>query len=135
MEVYTEKDELSIIQDLNTFVEGAEIINFPWWQTVPYRCCPIGSITFGKRAGALSKLAMPDTRQVTSKKSRIFIMNQRAFLTPVPPPEYIRKNSFSLEINPLFLPPGIIKSSQFESSLTFNVEFESVKILFSSSSC
>lgn len=96
--VPTEKDELSIIQDLNTFVEGAEIINFPWWQTVPYRCCPIGSITFGKRAGALSKLAMPDTRQVTSKKSRIFIMNQRAFLTPVPPPEYIRKNSFSLEI-------------------------------------
>ena len=95
--VPTEKDELTVINDLNTFSSDFEIVSIPWWSTVPYRACAPGSSAFRKRAGSLAKLATPDTRKIISKKPRIFIMNQRSFLTPVPPPQYIKKNVFTLE--------------------------------------
>lgn len=95
--VPTEKEELTVINDLKTFSDSLEIISLPWWSTVPYRACAPGSAIFSKRAGALSKLVTPDRRKIISKKTRVFIMNQRAFLTPVPPPEYIKKNVFTLE--------------------------------------
>ena len=95
--VPTEKDEQSVISDLITFTEDTEIISLPWWNTVPYRSCPRGAHVFGQRAGALAKMLSTDNRHVASRKSRIFIMNQRAFLTPVPPAEYLKKYIFILE--------------------------------------
>ena len=95
--VPTEKEEATVISDLQTFSEDIEIISLPWWGAVPYRSCPKGSAVFGKRAGALSKLAASDRRKTLDKKMRIFVMNQRAFLTPVPPAEYLKKNIFTLE--------------------------------------
>lgn len=94
--VPTEKEELTAISDLEAFSEDFEIISLPWWGSIPYRACAPGSAVFLKRAGALSKLASRDERKIKTKKPRIFIMNERAFLTPVPPPEYIRKNTFEL---------------------------------------
>ena len=95
--VPTEKEESSVIQDLQTFLSDAEIITLPWWSTVPYRASPKGSIVFGKRAGALAKIAAENSIKSISKKSRIFVMTQRSFLTPVPPPEYLKKNIFTFE--------------------------------------
>ncbi|MBQ0003612.1 MAG: transcription-repair coupling factor [Treponema sp.] len=94
--VPTDKDEQTVLSDLNAFSDSFEIISLPWWGAVPYRACSVGSAVFLKRAGALSKLAFHDERKIKDKKPRIFIMNERAFLTPVPPPEYIRKNTFEL---------------------------------------
>lgn len=96
--VPTEKDEQSVITDLMAYTDDTEIISLPWWNTVPYRSCPRGAHVFGKRAGALAKFLSKDQRQIASKKSRIFIMNQRAFLTPVPPADYLKKFIFNLEV-------------------------------------
>lgn len=96
--VPTEKEEQSVISDLMAFSEDTEIITLPWWNTVPYRSCAKGALVFGQRAGALAKLLSRDERKVSSKKSRIFIMNQRAFLTPVPPAQYLKQFIFNLEV-------------------------------------
>ena len=100
--VPTEKDEQSVITDLMAYTDDTEIISLPWWNTVPYRSCPRGAHVFGQRAGALAKFLSKDQRQVASKKSRIFIMNQRAFLTPVPPADYLKKFIFNLEVGMRF---------------------------------
>lgn len=97
--VPSEKDEQSVISDLMTFTgEDTEIILIPCWNSVPYRSCSRGAKVFGQRSGAFSKLLSQDTRKIASKKSRIFIMNLRAFLTPVPPPQYLKQFIFDLEI-------------------------------------
>ncbi|MBR5934428.1 MAG: transcription-repair coupling factor [Treponema sp.] len=92
--VPTEKEEETVISDLDTFSKDIEIVRLPWWSSVPYRACSLGSVVFRKRAGALAKLA---SKENPSGKKRVFIMNQRSFLTPVPPPEYMNKNSFTLK--------------------------------------
>lgn len=88
--VPTQHDADEWESDLETaFGENAEIYSFPWWGTVPYGPCKKGAVEFGKRAAILSKLA--DKKLLNNKSTRIFIMSQRAFTTPVPPPEYIKR--------------------------------------------
>ena len=62
----------------------------PSWGTVPYKSLPVGSITFGKRAGVFAKML--------TKKNQIFIATQRVFQTPVPNPNYIKSLIYTLEI-------------------------------------
>lgn len=100
--VPTEKDEIAAVNDLQTFSSGIEVIRMPWWSTVPYRASPKGSAVFGKRAGALAKMAEGNVRLRFSEKPRVFVMNLRAFLTPVPPPQYLKKNMFTLETGQSF---------------------------------
>jgi transcription-repair coupling factor (superfamily II helicase) len=92
--VPTEKDAADIITDLRTALgDAVDILLLPWWGLVPYRAAAPGSVVFGARSSVLAKLATNAHRCfTTSTKPRIFIVTQRAFLTPVPPPEYIKSN-------------------------------------------
>ena len=94
--VPTEADALSIAGDFNAVYEEAEIHIFPDWGTVPYRPAARGSITFGKRAGVLSKLLSKKDTVHFNETPRIFIFTQRAFMSPLPSPEYLQKLSFKL---------------------------------------
>ncbi|MDR0487034.1 MAG: transcription-repair coupling factor, partial [Treponema sp.] len=55
---------------------------FPWWGSVPYRELAPLSAVFGERVKVLSDL-------VTGRPG-VIVVPQRAFLTPLPPPEYIK---------------------------------------------
>jgi transcription-repair coupling factor (superfamily II helicase) len=78
--VPTEKEIESLAADLD--VAGAEYDILPWWGTMAYRPVARGAVVFGERAARLAELCSP----VRSK--RVLVMTERAFLTPVPPPEY-----------------------------------------------
>ncbi|MBO5607792.1 MAG: transcription-repair coupling factor [Treponema sp.] len=88
----SQKDADEYETDLETILaDRVEIHKLPWWGMIPYRPAGKGSSVFGSRAGVLAKLSMPGL-----KKDRIFIIPQRALLTPVPPPSYMRELSFTL---------------------------------------
>ena len=56
---------------------------FPWWGSMPYRDMAPLSAVFGDRMRVLAGLA--------SEKTGIVIVPERAFLTPLPPPDYLRQ--------------------------------------------
>ncbi|MDR2617456.1 MAG: transcription-repair coupling factor [Treponema sp.] len=67
-------------RDLETAGVPAAVL--PWWGTMPYREISPLSAVFGERTVALSSLAM--------REQGVFIVPQRAFLTPLPPPDYLK---------------------------------------------
>jgi transcription-repair coupling factor (superfamily II helicase) len=81
--VPSEKEIESLGQDLD--LTGLDFDVMPWWGTMAYRPVPAGSVVFGQRAARLASLCQP------SAESRILVMTERAFLTPVPPPEYFSR--------------------------------------------
>lgn len=89
-----EAEELT--SDLATFFPEAETVVLPWWGMVPYRPSARGAAVFGLRAAALSKMAVSDPSLLVKKHLRVFILTQRVFQSPLPPPDHIRKNSFRL---------------------------------------
>ena len=91
-----EIDATNISNDLKTNFPESEIIVFPGWGVIPYRPIAAGSVVFGKRAGVLSKLGQHDPVNVLSKKNRIFIITQRAFVSPLPKPAYLNDYCFTL---------------------------------------
>ena len=92
--VPTEADALAIAEDFAAVYAEAEVHIFPDWGTVPYRPAARGSVIFGKRAGVLSKLLSKKDSIHFNEKPRIFIFTQRAFMSPMPAPEYLSKLSF-----------------------------------------
>ena len=94
--VPTEADAREISADFSAIFEEAEVHLFPDWGTVPYRPVARGSITFGKRAGVLSNLLSKRNTVHFHDTPRIFIFSQRAFMSPLPSPEYLKKLSFKL---------------------------------------
>ncbi len=94
--VPTEADARDIAGDFAAIYEEAEVHIFPDWGTVPYRPAARGSVTFGKRAGVLSKLLSKKSSIQFHETPRIFIFTQRAFMSPLPSPEYLQKLSFKL---------------------------------------
>ncbi|ULQ59867.1 transcription-repair coupling factor [Brucepastera parasyntrophica] len=90
--VPTEKEIESLSQDLD--LTGLDFDIFPWWGTIAYRPVPPGAVVFGQRAARLAELCMPIKSQ--NEKPHILVMTQRAFLTPVPPPDYFRSLLFHL---------------------------------------
>lgn len=88
----------SICNDIQTLFPDAQVYTFPNWGTIPYRPAARGSITFGQRAGFLAKIAEPQPFSF-DRTPRIFLIPQRAFLSPLPPPDYIKKFSFTLKKN------------------------------------
>ncbi len=94
--VPTEADARDIQEDFAAIFEEAEVYVFPDWGTVAYRPASRGSVTFGKRAGVLSKLLSKKETISFNDKPRIFIFTQRAFMSPLPEPDYLKKLSFSL---------------------------------------
>ncbi|MDR3301198.1 MAG: transcription-repair coupling factor [Spirochaetaceae bacterium] len=85
--VPTEREAGDFAGDLSVF--GIEAAIFPWWGTLPYRPAPPFSPVFAGRSRILSALC-------TGAHERIIIASERAFLSPLPPPEYTR--SLSLKI-------------------------------------
>ncbi|MDR1106122.1 MAG: transcription-repair coupling factor [Treponema sp.] len=79
--VPSDSEAADLAMDLNSL--GLAPLVFPWWGTVPYREMSPLSAVFGERAGILSALA--------AGEQCIVIAPLRAFLTPLPPPSYIRK--------------------------------------------
>ena len=94
--VPTEADARDIAEDFYSVFDEAVVFIFPDWGTVPYRPAARGSITFGKRAGVLSKLLSKKNTISFNETPRIFIFTQRAFMSPLPAPEYLSKLSFKL---------------------------------------
>ena len=87
--VPTQKDADECETDLMSCAGDAiAVYKLPWWGTVPYRPVAKASAVFGERAGVLAKLA---TKNSSGEKPRVFIIPQRALLSPVPPPQYMRK--------------------------------------------
>ena len=89
-------------RDLETSGFPARI--FPWWGTMPYREMPPRSAVFGERMGILGDLVSGFTGMV--------IVPQRAFLTPLPPPDYIRGLLVKLK------PGGLIDTVGLAETLT-----------------
>jgi transcription-repair coupling factor (superfamily II helicase) len=76
----TEREAEDLAGDLSAL--GAPASIFPWWGSMPYREMAPLSTVFGERTRVLSAMAlgMPG----------IVLIPERAFLTPLPPSEYIR---------------------------------------------
>jgi transcription-repair coupling factor (superfamily II helicase) len=77
----TDREAEELIADLRTLGVTAEL--FPWWGTMPYREMAPLSTVFGERTRVLASLVRGDRCMV--------VASERAFLTPLPPPEYIRQ--------------------------------------------
>ncbi|MDR2403369.1 MAG: transcription-repair coupling factor [Spirochaetaceae bacterium] len=77
----TDREAEELISDLRTL--GVEADLFPWWGTMPYREMAPLSTVFGERTRVLASLVREDRG--------IVVASERAYLTPLPPPEYIRR--------------------------------------------
>ncbi|MDR2924253.1 MAG: hypothetical protein LBU85_13065, partial [Treponema sp.] len=75
-----EQDAADFAADLASL--GVPHLQFPGWGVAPYRELAPLSAVFGTRVGALADLVMG--------KPGIVIISQRAFLCPLPPPDYIK---------------------------------------------
>ncbi|MDR0399547.1 MAG: transcription-repair coupling factor [Treponema sp.] len=87
--VPTEQDANSLALDFRSLGLDAQV--FPWWGTMPYKeMAPVSEI-FGERTGVLCGLAGGKTgRGAAGEEGRIYIIPERAFLGPLPPPEYVK---------------------------------------------
>ena len=95
-----ENEATNIYNDLKTVLdENTEIITFPSWGLIPYRPAAVGSVVFGQRAGVLVKLSENNIKNVVNKKNRVFIINQKTFMSPLPPPDYLSQFSIKLRKN------------------------------------
>ena len=95
--VPSEHEANIVYTDISSVFPEAECYVFPWWGTIPYRPVAKGSSVFGKRAGILSKLLFKNKTVNFKGKTRIFIVTQRAFISPLPNPQYLKDFSFSLK--------------------------------------
>lgn len=86
-----------VYTDISSIFPEAECYVFPWWGTIPYRPVAKGSSVFGKRAGILSKLLHKNKTVNFENHTRIFIVTQRSFISPLPKPEYLKDFSFRLK--------------------------------------
>ncbi|GHT78691.1 hypothetical protein FACS1894130_05730 [Spirochaetia bacterium] len=76
----TDREAEDLAGDLETL--GVPSAVFPWWGAMPYREMAPLSTVFGERTKVLADLL--------SGRSGVVIAPERAFLTPLPPPEYLR---------------------------------------------
>ena len=98
----TEKEAAELATDLEN--AGAPVTVLPWWGTMPYRDMAPGAAVFGERTAALSALSRGS--------GGIVVTAERAFLTPVPPPEYLKTLLIRL------VPGGKIDTAELASRLS-----------------
>jgi transcription-repair coupling factor (superfamily II helicase) len=88
--VPTEREAAELAGDLNTFLPQVPggggppepPLIFPWWGALPYRdAAPLAAV-FGERTRVLAALA---------GGAPLVIAPERAFLSPLPPPDYFRR--------------------------------------------
>ena len=82
----TEREAADLASDLKTL--GLPVALFPWWGAMPYREAAPLSAVFGDRVRVLSSLARMEEAEGAGRG--IVVAAERAFLTPLPPPEYVR---------------------------------------------
>jgi transcription-repair coupling factor (superfamily II helicase) len=99
--VPTDREAADLALDLETL--GLQVMIFPWWGAVPYREMPPLSAVFGERTRILAALS--------SGTTGIVIVPERAFLTPLPPPDYIRSLLITIK------PGGAINTSALAETL------------------
>ena len=92
----TESEAQEIFNDFSTIFPEAEVYLFPTWGTLPYRPATKGSVTFGKRAGVLSKILSKQNTINFKDNPRVFILTQRTFISKLPNPAYLKSLSFKL---------------------------------------
>ena len=97
--VPSEREAQALKGDLNTVFPEAEVSVLPGWGTLCYSAVTPNSLIFGQRAGVFSRMAhnSPRSRFKNSLEAEIFIVPLKVFLTPTPPPEYIKNVGFSFE--------------------------------------
>ncbi|MHB9291853.1 putative transcription-repair coupling factor (superfamily II helicase) [Hollandina sp. SP2] len=91
--VPTETDATQLAADLQALRTPALV--FPWWGALPYQDLSPRSGVFSERTRVLSLLVAGEE---TIEPCRIVIASQRAFLSPVPVPEYL--SSFLIPLKP-----------------------------------
>lgn len=77
-----EDEAQALLNDCSAFGIDAEL--FPSWKTLPYKPLEESAEIFSQRCGAL-------TRLLTSNKPYVLVLTMRSLLTPVPPPDYMKK--------------------------------------------
>jgi len=85
--VPTDQEAETFENDLDLL--GVETIGLPWWRTAAYRPASVRAHAFGERAACLARLCLG--------AKTVVVASQRAFVTPVPPPELFRPLVFDLE--------------------------------------
>jgi transcription-repair coupling factor (superfamily II helicase) len=83
----TDQEAESLENDLSLFGVSTEVL--PWWRMAAYRAASPRAHVFGERAACLARLCLG--------VSRVVVASQRAFVTPVPPPESFSPLVFALE--------------------------------------
>ncbi|MDR1429426.1 MAG: DEAD/DEAH box helicase, partial [Spirochaetaceae bacterium] len=83
----TDREAEDLSADLAGF--SVPVLRFPWWGTMPYREMAPLSAVFGERSAVLS--------HILEGERGIVVLPQRAFLTPLPPPEYFKSLLYTLE--------------------------------------
>ena len=95
--VPTEKEIEELRADLD--IAGLQAQVLPWWGNMAYRPVQNSAPVFAERAQMLAELCAgaPITDSTTSGSAAsetaantVTVMTQRAFLTPVPPPDYLK---------------------------------------------
>ncbi|MDR1411653.1 MAG: transcription-repair coupling factor [Spirochaetaceae bacterium] len=96
----TEREAEDLAGDLETL--GAPAAILPWWGTMAYREIAPLSAVFGERTRVLSDLALG--------RPGIVLVPQRAFLTPLPPAEYIRSLLIELKTGDAIDTPALART-------------------------
>ncbi|MDR0708345.1 MAG: transcription-repair coupling factor, partial [Treponema sp.] len=86
--VPTEFDAVDLAANLDALGVKASIL--PWWESIAYRPLVSFAPVFGERTKVLSEMA--------EGQAGCVIAPERAFLTPAPPPEYLRSLSLTFKI-------------------------------------
>jgi transcription-repair coupling factor (superfamily II helicase) len=84
-----ETEAADMVRDLTA--AGVEAELFPWWGTAPYREISPLQAVFGERMKTLSAIAVSAiSDKPTTGGGKVIVVPQRAFLNPLPPPDYVR---------------------------------------------
>lgn len=90
--VPTEKEIEELRADLD--IAGLQARVLPWWGNMAYRPVQNSAPVFAERAQVLAELCagspVSDSATSSSTVNMVTVMTQRAFLTPVPPPDYLK---------------------------------------------
>src|SRR6056297_1503288 len=90
----TEQEAESLVRDLSLFTDRA--YQFPWWSSIPYSGKHTQLGIAGKR--------MYQLVQMLSGEPFIAVASLRTFLTPLPPPDFIKSKLLTMRVGQEFDP-------------------------------
>jgi transcription-repair coupling factor (superfamily II helicase) len=90
----TEQEAEALVRDISLFTD--RVYQFPWWNSLPYMAKPTPLQAAGQRMFQLV--------QMLKGEPFIAVASLRNFLSPLPPPEFIRKHLHTLKLGQEFDP-------------------------------